>query len=113
MRESASRPPSDLLAIPACIGSLGSVKDALNYNWDYTYANDFPPRLTTSTWPNQDHCSRESGPYKGALLWLEGFPGFESRMVMFKVKVRLHLVAFPVKSAGRAPSLRIIPWDLP
>jgi hypothetical protein len=35
-------------------------------------------------------------------LWLEGFLGFEPRMVKL-IK----------KSAGRAPSLRVIPWHLP
>jgi len=35
-------------------------------------------------------------------LWLEGFAGFEPRMVK--------LIG---KNTGRAPSLRVIPWNLP
>ena len=35
-------------------------------------------------------------------LWLEGFLGFEPRVV-----------TLIEKGAGRAPSLRVIPWHLP
>jgi hypothetical protein len=33
----------------------------------------------------EDHCSRGNKPNAGAKLWLEGFLGFEPRMVIFKV----------------------------
>ena len=41
-----------LLAIPVLTKLLGSGTDTLNYNWDCTYANDFPSRLKTPTWAN-------------------------------------------------------------
>ena len=88
LRESASRRPSGCLAIPALTASLGSVTDTLNYNWDCAYANDFPSQLKT-TWANggpvaQEEISIMGG---GTLLWLEGFLGFEHRMVTLKLKV--------------------------
>jgi hypothetical protein len=44
------------------------------------------------------------------LCWLEGFRGFEPRIVMFKVKGRLSLVkTLRWKGAGHAPSLHVIP----
>ena len=52
LHEGASRRPSVCLAIPALIGSLVSVTDTLNYNWNCAYTNDFPSRLKTPTWAN-------------------------------------------------------------
>jgi hypothetical protein len=30
--------------------SLGSITKTLNYNWDFTYTNDFLSQLETPTW---------------------------------------------------------------
>ena len=48
-------------------------------------------------------------------LWLESFLGFEPRVVKLKLTMNcprkcFHLIG---KSAGCAPSLRVIPWRLP
>ena len=65
---------------------------------------------------SEGHCSRDNRVYEGTLLWLEGFLGFETRMVMFEVKVILITAKFSRltwQSARHAPSLLVIPWHLP
>jgi len=58
------------------------------------------------------------GRYEGAELWLERFLTFELRLVMSTAATRAKFrhsgeVALPGNSAGRAPSLRVIPWHSP
>ena len=109
MRESASRRPSGSLAIPALTASLGSVTDTLNCNWDCAYANDFPSQLKT-TWANGGPVAQEEIGIMGGDVTLAGrFSGIRTQNGHVKVKGRLSRG----NSAGRAPSLRGIPWNLP
>ena len=53
---------------------------------------------------------------RGRNFGCKAFLGFEPTMVMFTVNAILNAVKFiglRVNSAGRAPSLRVIPWHLP
>jgi len=45
-------------------------------------------------WQSEDHWTRGSKPNDGAQLWLEGFLGFEPKMVMFHVNLWLIAVKF-------------------
>jgi len=85
--------PYICIAIPPLTASLCLVTDTLNCNSDCAYVNDFPSQLKTSAWVRRRPLLKRQQSLWGAggeaLLWMEGFLGFEPRMVMFKVKCRL------------------------
>ena len=67
-----------------------SLTDTLNCNWDYAYANEFPVAVgdhdvhKVRTTAHDAIDLYEGG---GGIIWLEGFLGFEPRMVMSKVRL--------------------------
>ena len=120
-RGNRGRRPSLCLAIPALTASLGSIADTLNYNWDCDCADEFPVEVE----------DLEVGKVRFTILegigfmmehnfgW-KAFWNWKLDWSCLQLNLRLAVkfrqsreVAMPGKSVGSAPSLRVIPWDLP
>ena len=61
----------------------------LNHNWYSAYANEFPFAADDLDVDKLKNITKEAIVfYEWAQLWLEGFLGFESKLVISKVKTR-------------------------
>jgi hypothetical protein len=105
--------PSICLAIPAL---LGSITDTLNYNWECTYANDYPSGLKNPMWANWGPLLEAIGLMRGHNFGWKVF--WDSNLEWTRLNFTIdwswkNLAALRGKSADRAPSSRVLPWHLP
>ena len=93
--------------------------DTLNCIWDCTYNIEFPVAVEDLDVDRLLTIALETLVLNdGAKLWLEGFLGFELRLVMSKVKISNEIQALrrschAWEECESYPSVHVLPWHSP